>query len=71
MSQTQTHTESLDGDEHDPDVQKKTKSRRPASTLQISSPQKWNTTVTMESGDSRLERADEIGLQIRRSGNSD
>ncbi|KAL8800114.1 MAG: hypothetical protein Q9200_007347 [Gallowayella weberi] len=33
MSQTQaTHTESLDGHDPDPDVQKKTKSRRPANT---------------------------------------
>ncbi|KAL9124719.1 MAG: hypothetical protein Q9217_005978 [Psora testacea] len=30
MSQTQTHTDSLDDTDHDPDVQKKPKSRRPA-----------------------------------------
>ena len=35
MSQTQTHTDSLDGADHDPDVQKKAKSRRPASTFEL------------------------------------
>lgn len=34
MSQTQTHTDSVDGQEHD-EVQKKAKSRRPASKLTI------------------------------------
>ena len=39
MSQTQTHTDSVDGQDHD-EVQKKTKSRRPASKLTTSTPPK-------------------------------
>ena len=39
MSQTQTHTDSVDGQDHD-EVQKKAKSRRPASKLTTSTPPK-------------------------------
>lgn len=39
MSQTQTHTDSVDGQDHD-EVQKKAKSRRPASKLTTSTPHK-------------------------------
>ncbi|CAF9912254.1 MAG: hypothetical protein ALECFALPRED_008015 [Alectoria fallacina] len=39
MSQTQTHTDSVDGQDHD-DVQKKAKSRRPASKLNTFTPPK-------------------------------
>ncbi|KAG8526332.1 uncharacterized protein KY384_000325 [Bacidia gigantensis] len=37
MSETHTHTDSLNGADHDPDLQKKVKSRRPASTYRTSS----------------------------------
>ena len=42
MSQTQTHTESVDGQDHD-EVQKKAKNRRPASKLTTFTPpkQRW------------------------------
>lgn len=45
MSQTQTHTESLDGQDHD-EVQKKAKSRRPASKLTTFTPPKDRWTGT-------------------------
>ena len=68
MSQTQTHTDSVEGQDHD-DVQKKAKSRRPASKLNTFTPPKdrWiGTFMVCPVPDKSL-----AALQILPSGSSD
>ncbi len=66
MSQTQTHTDSVDGQDHD-EVQKKAKSRRPASKQLTTSP-------LLKTGPFKHSSVSDkslAALQILRSGSSD
>ena len=65
MSQTQTHTDSIDGQDHD-EVQKKAKSRRPASKLTNIIPPQDQCSQLASVSDKSF-----VPLQILPSGSSD